>query len=92
MTIAVYWYVKQPKKQNKQKQTAGVDYFRTFTVLLFLLSDSGTYYLLSDVLPEDKELRQFLQKRKLVGHWDVPHTNIGPNMDPSFYRKESWSV
>ena len=32
-----------------------------------MVSDSGKYYLLSDVLPEDKELRQFLQKRKLVG-------------------------
>lgn len=27
--------------------------------------DSGQYYLLSDVLPEDKQLREFLQKRKL---------------------------
>lgn len=46
-----------------------VDILREYVCLgfFFNLGPKEQYYLLSDVLPEDKSLRNFFQKKTLVG-------------------------
>ena len=45
-----------------------VDILREYCLVVFFnLGPKEQYYLLSDVLPEDKSLRNFLQKKTLVG-------------------------